>query len=337
MPRLILAGSVHRCPVPLFTAADAPDSRFRSDTTLLRVRPGVYATAAQWSALTPWDRYLARVHAFARTHPDAIFSHESAAALHGLPVFGEPRHIHVFDPSRYSSRRWGDVCVHTGEDPREIDARDGLRLTSLAHTTLDLMKVLPPAFALAVADAAGSARQGGTVAVSALAEIAASRSDSRGGARVAMLLPLIDARSESPGESVSRAVIVWSGFEPPDLQREFRTGPFTDRVDFTWLSVRALGESDGYEKYRADDSSTVVQRLMDEKRREDRLRRKCRAFTRWEWADAVRVRPLVQKLDEIGIARVGPSRDALLATLATNPRSLLTARNHSSGEKHRNA
>ncbi len=77
----------------------------------IRVRAGVYAPRAEWDRLKPWERYLARVHAYALVNPDAVFSHESAAALLGLPLFGEPRDIHTYDLSRKTSNRFGDVFV----------------------------------------------------------------------------------------------------------------------------------------------------------------------------------------------------------------------------------
>ncbi|MGL1316135.1 hypothetical protein ACSTLB_00325, partial [Vibrio parahaemolyticus] len=65
------------------------------DSDLHRVRRAVYTPKHDWEALPEWDRYLLRVHAFALTRPDAVFPHESASALLGLPTFGHPRHIHV--------------------------------------------------------------------------------------------------------------------------------------------------------------------------------------------------------------------------------------------------
>ena len=101
--------------------------------------------------------------------------------------------------------------------------------------------------------------------------------------------------------------------------------------------MRALGESDGYEKYRGKDPDDTVRRVVDEKRREDRLRRCCRSFGRWDWATTLAVAPLAKKLDEMGVRRVAPSRKALLTTLGRNPRSLAPVRNHEPAEKPRHA
>lgn len=319
MPATVTA-AVKPSPVELHRARDAGAGVPAVRTSrFVRVRSGVYAPRADWAALAPWDRYLARVHAYALVNPSAVFAYESAAALGGLPLFGEPRDIHVFDPDRAASRRFGDVVVHTGVDGRAIESREGLFLTSDADTAVDLMRVLPPAFGLAVGDAAISREQGGAASLDELHARADTQVHRRGRSRLALLLPLLDGRSESTGESVSRAVILWSGFEAPDLQVVFRTGGHTDRVDFAWRSVRAIGESDGYDKYDAGTSSESVQRLIAEKRREDRLRRLCDGFARWDMRDAMAVTPLVAHLERMRVPRVARPRPALL--VMTNPRS----------------
>lgn len=88
------------CPVALIRRRDGGrgiDHAVRQGR-LRRVAAGVYAPAAAWAALKPHQRYLARVHAYALVHPDAVFAFESAAVLCGLPVIGEPDEIHVLVP-----------------------------------------------------------------------------------------------------------------------------------------------------------------------------------------------------------------------------------------------
>lgn len=291
-----------------------------------RLRAGVYAPQAVWRALAPWQRYLARVHAYALINSDATFAYESAAALLGLPLFGEPRDIHIFDFGRTRSRRFGDVWVHTSVDERDIEVRDGLAMTSPAHTAVDLMRVLPVPFGLAVGDAVTSPAQAGSVARDQLETIAVSQTNSRGRRPLTIVLGAVDSRSESPGESVGRAVIIWSGFEPPELQLEFRSEGHLDRVDYGWRGVRALAESDGYAKYEADTAEEAVRRVVDEKRREDRLRRQCRAFGRWDMAAAIAVDPVVTELSRMGVPRVAAPHTALLSTMRGNPRSFPSAR-----------
>ena len=260
------------------------------------------------------------MHAYALVAPAAVFALESAAALLGLPIFGEPRDIHLYDAGRAATRRFGDVVVHASVDPRDIEVRGGFAVTSPPHTAIDLMRVLPAPFGLAVGDAVVSPVQGGRSSVATLTGIAASGTGSRGRRLLRMLLPMIDPRSESTGESVGRAVIVWTGFELPELQVVFRSGVHKDRVDYVWPSVRAIAESDGYGKYVGETQEQTVRRIIAEKKREDRLRRHCRAFGRWDMRAALDIAPLVTELTRLGIPRTAAPRTALLTSMRTNLR-----------------
>ena len=320
----VLTPSIARpSPVELIRIRDAftQTRTLRHAGLYQRVRPGVYASRPEWDRLAPWERYLARVHAYALVNPGAVFAYESAAALLGLPVFGEPTYIHTYDFGRTKTRRFGDVFVHTSVVALETTTLNGHTMTSRAVTAVDLMRVLPAPFGLAVGDAAISPVQGGTLARADLAAIAEASPNIRGRALVNLLVPMLDSRSESTGESVSRGVILWSGFEPPDLQRVFVSEGFTDRVDFWWESVRAIGESDGYAKYVGATPEETVQRVVAEKRREDRLRRQCHEFGRWDWAASTAITPIVRELERMRIPRVSAPRSLLLSTVRDNPRS----------------
>lgn len=287
----------------------------------LRVRKGVYVDRADYAALPPWTRYAVRVHAFVRVHPDAVLCMESAAVLHGIPRFGETRGIHVYDPHLSHSSHHGDVTIHTSRDERELTTINGVRLTSVEDTILDLARVVPPAHALAMTDAAISPVQGGMLRLGDLRAHGDRQQNQRGRARLQWVWETADALAESPAESVSRAVMQWSGFERPELQREFAYEGHLDRTDFHFASCRAIGEADGWGKYGLDDPDTARQKLVDEKRREDRLRRNGHPFARWELRDAWKVTPLCDALAAAGVPRVAAEQPAMLATLRTNSRA----------------
>lgn len=311
---------VRPSPVPLTRTADEALTgvRARRSADFVRVRHGVYAPRPAWRALPPWDRYLTRVHAYALTHPDAVFCLESAAALLGIPVFGEPRDIHVLDLVSGRSHRRGDVSIHSATQPSPLRFGE-LITTTRAATAVDLFRVLPPAFALAAGDAV--LRADPAVTAATLSDIAAAQSERRGRARLPWLFSRVTAESESVGESVSRAVIEWSGFPPPELQVRFHAEGSDDRVDFFWRRVRAIGESDGYGKYSASEADPMTS-LRREKDREDRLRRQVDGFCRWDWSDTMRVVPMQRKIALAGVPRPYPAHPALLATLRDNPRSI---------------
>jgi hypothetical protein len=123
------------------------------DGRLHRIRAGVYIRKDIWARLQPWERYRVRVLAVAGTWSAPVFCLESAAVLQRLPIFGEPTHIHVLSSD---GRSWaeGDVIVHGHHDGREVMDAGGQSVTSVADTAVDLARVLPPAFALAVVDTA---------------------------------------------------------------------------------------------------------------------------------------------------------------------------------------
>lgn len=323
MPLLLSTRAATRSPVPLITSAEGRVRGIRlPDPGYIRIRHGVYADARAVAALAPWERYAARVHAFVLAHPGAILGLESAAVFHGIPLFGECRDIHVYDPDRAASRRFGDVCVHTSEDAREVAEVDGVAVTSLADTVVDLMRALPPAQALAVVDAAVSPVQGGSASLDVLRELASDRADRRGSRGLTWALDRADPRAESPGESVSRAVIEWSGFETPELQRTFHYEGNEDRSDFFFPRAGAVGESDGWGKYDLGDAAAAERHLRNEKRREDRLRRHGHGFARWDYADAVRVEPMCRALTQASVRVIHAPDRARLASLHRAPRLL---------------
>jgi hypothetical protein len=65
-----------------------------------------------------------------------------------------------------------------------------------------------------------------------------------------------------------------------------------------------------------------VRAIILEKQREDRLRRHCDTFGRWDMRAAIAIDPVVAELRRLGVPRVTAPRWALLAAMRSNPRSL---------------
>jgi hypothetical protein len=312
-------------PLELHVATDdgVGSSRLRTSATMLRLRYRVYADAVAWAKLQPWDKYLCRVHAYGLVAPDAVFCLESAAVLLGLPIFGEPRDIHVFDARRTTSTRYGDVVVHTSRTGRQVvEGAGSLRMTDSLHTALDLARVLPPAFGLAVADTMAHSAGEDADVVTEFCARASADAGLKGQRRLRWVSARIDGLPESPGESVSRAVIEWLGYPTPGLQHQFQHEGFVDRADFFWREYRVIGESDGWGKYSGTPDE-VREQLRTEKTREDRLRRHEGAFARWDWRDTMRADPLHRKLAATGLPVIAKRNNAGLATLRQHRRSLL--------------
>lgn len=302
--------------------SDSPDPllprRLRDGLTsgrVVRVRPGVYAAGDEWRALAAHQRYAERVRAHTLVRPGDTLGFESAAVCLGLPTFGEPRDIHILLPPGSATRRRSGIVEHAGEIDRATITRDGVHLTDVATTTLDLARVLSPAYALAVVDSAIQGERRDRTTISDLRQLARSQARARNARQLTWLFAHASPLAESAGESVSRAVIGWLGLPAPELQVGFPHRDGVDRVDFWWRDASLVGESDGYLKYLSVPPDVAARRLIEEKRREDRIRARVRAFTRWTWADLFTGLTLRDRLVAAGITPVAPPDHSLLATL----------------------
>ncbi|MFW0183116.1 hypothetical protein ACN082_06375 [Rothia sp. CCM 9417] len=104
-----------------------------------RVTRGAYMHRRDWEELTGEQGYLARVLALALQNQGIIFSHETAALLHGLPLASIPPSVHIYSPYRTRVR---DFTVHHGELHLPTDSTvfsPGIRATSLARTLDDMV------------------------------------------------------------------------------------------------------------------------------------------------------------------------------------------------------
>lgn len=110
---------------------------------------------------------------------------------------------------------------------------------------------------------------------------------------------------ESVGESYSRAVFDFLGFEQPLLQQVFTDGGgFIGRSDFWWPRQGVVGEFDGKGKYvqgALRGGITADEAVYREKLREDRIRALGHGFARWRWADLQHPERLRAKLLAAGL------------------------------------
>ncbi|MFM9877609.1 MAG: hypothetical protein ACKVOG_07140 [Rhodoglobus sp.] len=269
---------------------------------LVRVKRGAYCAAEVWRSATDPERHRMRVTAAAAAHPHAVFSHWSAAAVLGLPLIGRwPSTVHVAADRATGGRSEVGVTRHCrGLRDEEVVGVGTLRVTSIERTLVDLAVTQPFRFALSPADHALREK---LTSKDALMEYLDE--PVRGRPRALRVCELADGRAETPGESLSRGTIHQLGFPPPELQVRHVTGTIVEFTDFEWQEFRVIGEFDGLGKYLRDEfraGRTVAEVVIDEKRREDRLRRSSgSSFARWGWDDALRMTPLRDILLESGL------------------------------------
>lgn len=265
---------------------------------LVRVRRGVYVAANQWNRIPRWERDRLRIlAAIESAQGTRVLVQQSAAVIWGIPVIGTLPEILLLASTRSHGRRRGDLRW-TGRkllDP--LDSHAGVELTSRAQTVIDMAAYLPFERAVPAMDhVLRPDRVRGFLPLSKdnLRGAADRLPDSAKQGRARRVIEFADARSESPGESYSRAVLHRHGFPVPELQQEFRSpgGTFLGRTDFFWREQGLVGEFDGAVKYgRSDDESRAQslqpswETLTREKRREDAIRAGGVKFVRWSWAD----------------------------------------------------
>jgi len=244
--------------------------------TLVRLLAGVYILADEWSTLSPAGQHLARARAIApQLRPGSVFSHLSAALIHGWPIIGVvPERVHVIDPAAPVIQHRAGVIRHPSNRPPRTAAVlfDGVPVTHPLDTAVTLATSATPHIAAIAVDAA--LRQGEL----SLPDLQGSipLRPARGAIRAASVLAALDARHESVGETFAAIRFVQLGLPPHQPQVEFRHPDGTvDRVDFWFPSLGVVVEFDGRQKYvdpsmlGGRDPSAV---LWAEKRREDRLR-----------------------------------------------------------------
>lgn len=284
---------------------------------LHRLRAGVFVDATVWNALDFDARFRVAVHGASRKlMVGTQFSHASAVALWHLPGIGAwPNRVDVLVAHATGGRSSRAVSRHIAPlDPLALTI-DSAVVTSLPRTVIDSARTSDFLRAVVVADAAlatppeGSFRHlNGIRPITRvdLNQLLAHWSPTDPGiARARRVLAFADGRSGSPGESISRVQCHLAGFPPPELQVPFSDERgFIGYADFYWPELDLIGEFDGDVKYRSETfrrGRLPEHVVLDEKRREDRLRRVVRGFERWDWAVARDQRQLVARLAPHGL------------------------------------
>lgn len=234
--------------------------------------------------------------------------------IHGLPLLDPPgAFVHaITDPA--VRRRASAIAWHRRKlaDSNVVEI-DGLLVTSLPLTLLDLARTESFAAAVVALDAAVDtveARPRWDARTSRIArDELVARLDAIAGAagvrRARDAVSFADGRAESVGESLSRVQMFAWGVPLPDLQTEVEcpSGAMR-RVDFRWSDASLIGEFDGRVKYgrmSGGGDREVADIVWAEKRREDDLRATGASVVRWLWNDATDGARLVALLARYGI------------------------------------
>ena len=281
---------------------------------LLRIAPGSYVRPEDWAALDPIEQHRMRVIEYSRRlHPDTVYSHFAAAAVWGIRMLSTwPDEIHVTAPPSRGGRSEGKVrrhCTLLGD--AQVTEQAGLRVTTPARTVVDLARILPFTDAVVAMDSALRTRGGNPLAnPEDIALTVDSLSGRAGSARALAAAGFATPLSDSPEESHSRVLLHTLGFPRPELQRSFQLPDGgTAEVDFYWEEFGHAGECDGRSKYR--DARILRGRrpedvVIEEKNRENQLRRIVGRLSRWEPAELYSPRRFYDHLTRDGLRSYRP-------------------------------
>lgn len=298
-----------RCLIPPSTTIRKALLR-RTGSTVVSPLPGLFARKARWEELNRAQRHCEIIRALAIAHPDWTFCSYSAACLLGLEVSW--RHlnvVHLCSSTKPSARPGTRIQRHQIEPVGAID-QGGISITPPIQTVTDCLLQTGFANGMPIADSAIS-KLGLTRG--RLMEEVEKRAGARNGRAVATALTTLqyaDARAESGGESVARAIMIETGFAPDQLQYEL-TDPFDStksmRTDFVWerqAKELTLGELDGLIKYTDQTilaGQTTAEALVAERQREAHLSIYGHPLVRFTMGEVRSSGTLAKKLQTAGV------------------------------------
>lgn len=284
---------------------DRDIARFVRSRTWIVVRRGVYAEAAFWLC-HEGDTYASRDHQrrlqsravhLAIRSTGAVFSHDSAALEHGLPLLAPAGDlVHVTTANSTDTHRGRGVAHHRAPfDPTGVEVVDGLPLLGLSRTAVDLGREHGYLAGLVAMDAAlrrGTSR-------SELEHLRASMASWRNITAVEAAIQDADPGAESAGETLLRTTVRRLGIGDVRTQFPLRLGD--GRI--AWLDVLVdchAFEFDGRVKFTEAGKGGVAtqpadQVIWDEKKRERLVRAEGLGVSRHIWEDVARVDALADR------------------------------------------
>lgn len=213
---------------------------------------------------------------------DYFVTHQAALLAWDLPTHPVQHHeqVHV---GHQGARRWcsrAGVRLHRVDGSSVLSVNHGIRTVPAALAIAQVGATCGIESAIVAADCALHRR---LISIADLDAALVARRGAPGCAGLASMLKLVDARSESPGESRLRLILAAAGVPvTPQVVIRDEVGCFVARVDLAVDDTGVVIEFDGMLKYRGAANSEA---LVNEKRRQVALERLGYRVVRFVWAD----------------------------------------------------
>jgi hypothetical protein len=203
------------------------------------------------------DRALRVAAAVAVVGKGAAGSHHDAALLHGLDLLRDPSSggmVAVTRPLDAPGSRTGrpGIRIHNAMLPdSHVTVSQGIRVTSVARTVVDLARISSFTEGVIVADSALRQR---LTCEDELRRVMTNCVRWPGVTRAKRVIEFSDGRAESAFESIARVAFHDGGLPPPDLQVWVGGDDgVIGRADFLWRAHHTIAEADGAMKYADPD------------------------------------------------------------------------------------
>lgn len=280
---------------------------------LVRPYPNMFVEKGHWEACSPPERMKLVMKTLARQRTGIVFAGLSAAVALGLE---HSYYLHQQDDRICIAKDSGSstgycdrvrIMYVSKANIAQAVVANGLRVTSPLQTLFDCGRHYEFRDAVGLFD---SALRMGTLTKDQILEYCEEPRHGIDRSKALRVAKFANGLSENGGESFCYATMEEEGLMLPKQQVEF-TDPndasAVYRIDYLWQldDGRMIGgEFDGQQKY-VDPSITngrsLTMTLDMERRRQRALEARGITMVRWFFADALRRRPLVNKLTAAGV------------------------------------
>ncbi|WP_427384929.1 hypothetical protein [Janibacter sp. G56] len=293
--RALLTAQAQVCTTEMLRSIDidAPEvAALLRQRTVKRLRRGLFVEAATWKEATPEQRLTLRTRATLLDRPGSVASHGSAAAVHGLPLWGVPTDVVDVLGAGGRTRTRGGVRLHPRPERLEPEVVAGLAVVPVATAIVQVVVehgVVPGVVCLDRALHERRVTREQLESAAAVLQIGP-----RARSRMARVVKAADPACESVGETRTRVLLSDLGVAVRSQVVVRDDKGLIGRVDFL-VGDRVVVEFDGILKYGGADGRMA---LRAEKVREDRLRAAGYVVVRLVWSDLddpVRVLGLIQR------------------------------------------